>query len=175
MIINNATGAASISSVQASNEQLGAKRPSSMPPPPTAAASSNISSRGTLMAKLSELAQKDPAKLKQVLSSIASGLKQAAGENQDGGRLDKLADRFAAAAQSGDLSVLQPKEQAAAGASGGEHAHHHHHHGGGGGGGGGAMQAVFSDAMSQVEQALSGTPVAAPVAATTAAAPDQAE
>ena len=174
MIINNATGAAGVSSIQVTNEQLGAKRPSSMPPPPTAAASSNISSRGALMAKLSELAQKDPAKLKQVLSSIASGLKQAAGENQDGGRLDKLADRFAAAAQSGDLSVLQPKEQAAAGASGGEHAHHHHHHGGGGGGGG-AMQAVFSDAMSQVEQALSGTPAAAPVAAPAAAAPDQAE
>lgn len=172
MIINNATSTAGVSSIQPNVDQLGAKRPSSMPPPPTAAASTNISSGGTLMAKLAELAQRDPAKLKQVLSSIASGLKQAEGQNQGGGRLDKLADRFAAAAQSGDLSALQPKEQAAAGAAGGGHAHRHHHHGGGGGG---AMQAVFSDAMSQVEQALSGTPVAAPVAAPAVAAPDQAE
>jgi hypothetical protein len=129
----------------------------------TPAASTNVSKPGEFMAKLSQLLQQDPAKFKQVTQQISDQLKAAA-QSASGPQaqfLTKLSDNFAQASSSGSLSALQP-----AGA-GGEHAtvggHHHHgggHHGGGGGGASG-IESVLSNALAEVNQALSGTTASA--------------
>lgn len=136
------------------------------------AATTSVSKPAELMAKLQQLQQSDPEKLKSVLSDISKQLQDTADKTGDKG-LAKLADKFADAAQSGDLSGLQPQ--------------HHHHHGGHGGprGAGGPppggpppgdqaqsgsdaqkatwqqrkseLDSVFSNAISAVDSALSGT------------------
>jgi hypothetical protein len=87
-----------------------------------AGVSVNVSQPGQLMSQLKDLAASDPAKFKAVTAEIAQKLKDAAASQ--GGRgaafLDKLADQFSAASQSGSASGLSP-----------QHAHGHHHHGGG--------------------------------------------
>jgi hypothetical protein len=72
---------------------------------------------GELMSQLQDLESSDPAKAKQVLSSISTALsdKAKAGDAPDS-HLQDLADRFAQAAQTGDLSALRP------------HGGHHHAH-----------------------------------------------
>jgi hypothetical protein len=91
---------------------------------PTTSGSSNalgsaaISSFAQFLGKLQNLAQTNPTKEKSVLSDIANKLQtqaQSAG-GDTGQRLSQMADRFAQAAQTGDLSGLQAK--AAAGGSG---------------------------------------------------------
>jgi hypothetical protein len=143
------------------------------------AATTNVSKPAELMAKLQKLKDSDPDKLKSVLSDISKQLQDAADKTGDKG-LAKLADKFASAAQSGDLSGLQPQ---------------HHHHGGGhgprgaggpqsggpfaggpppGGAQGGSdaqkaswqqrkseLDSVFSNAVSTIDDALSGTTAAA--------------
>jgi hypothetical protein len=78
----------------------------------------HLSKMGELMSKLQDLESSDPNKAKQVLSNIASALadKASADGNADP-QLQALSDKFAQAAQTGDLSGLKPQ--------GG---HHHHHH-----------------------------------------------
>jgi hypothetical protein len=125
----------------------------------TPASSTSVSKPGEFMAKLSQLLQQDPAKFKEVTQQISDQLKTAA-QSASGPQaqfLTKLSGDFAQASSSGSLSALQPQS------AGGEHAtvggHHHHgggHHGGGGGGAGG-VQAVLSNALAEVNQALSGT------------------
>jgi hypothetical protein len=175
MNINSVTSPSAASGVQATDAAQPVKRNSSLPPPPAggAAATAKISTRGELMAKLSDLAQKDPAKLKEVLSSIASGLKAAASDDQGNAGLSKLADRFSQAAQSGDLSSLAPpqQQQGNGGAAGAQHHHHHHGHGGGSNEGQhSAVQAVFSSALGTIDQALGSAAAPAPAAAAPAAA-----
>jgi hypothetical protein len=128
----------------------------------TPASSTNVSKPGEFMAKLSQLLQQDPAKFKQITQQISDQLKTAA-QSASGPQaqfLTKLSDNFAQASSSGNLTALQPP------GAGGEHAtvggHHHHgggHHGGGGGAGG--IESVLSNALAEVNQALSGTTASA--------------
>jgi acid phosphatase family membrane protein YuiD len=86
--------------------------------------SSAISSFANLMSELQQLQQNDPTKFKAVMADIASTLKTDA-QNATGSQasfLNKLADKFDQAAQTGQMPNLQP--QGAQGAGG----HHHHHH-----------------------------------------------
>jgi hypothetical protein len=133
----------------------------------TAAASTNVSKPGEMMAKLSQLLQSDPAKFKQVTQQISDQLKAAAqtATGPQAAFLTKLSGNFAAASSSGSLTALQPPAGEQHSTVGG-----HHHHGGGHheGGGGGAIQSVMSNALDEINQALSGTTVStttAPAAA----------
>ncbi|HEY2407508.1 MAG TPA: hypothetical protein VGI10_15965 [Polyangiaceae bacterium] len=122
------------------------------------AASATISKPGELFGKLSQLSQQDPAEFKQVTQSISDELKSAAqgATGQQAQFLNELAGKFSQAASSGDASVLQPGGDKAGAASG----HHHHHHGGAhgaSGGGSGGIEAVLTQALDQVNQALSGS------------------
>ncbi|HEX4608017.1 MAG TPA: hypothetical protein VH092_07420 [Urbifossiella sp.] len=93
--------------------------------------SSQLSGPAKLFSELKELASSDPTKFKQVASDIASKLKDAAGESSTDGTsstsgsgsgnspLADLAAKFQQAADTGDVSVLQP--------SGGGHGHGHAH------------------------------------------------
>jgi hypothetical protein len=115
-----------------------------------AASSTQISGPGQLFSRLQQLSEKDPAKFKQVAQHIADQLHQAAQE-KSGKAADfenQLADKFAAAAQSGNLSSLQPPKPEG-GSEGAHHPHHHH-----GGSGGGQIAAIFSSALDEVNQAL---------------------
>jgi len=80
-----------------------------------------VSPFAQILSQLQLLQQTDPTKLKSVLGDIATQLQAAA--QQDGGaagqRLSALANKFQQAAQTGDLSGLQP-----------HHQFHGHHHGG---------------------------------------------
>jgi hypothetical protein len=107
------------------------------------ASSPNLSKMGSLMSKLQDLEQTDPAKAKSVLAKISQDLKAQADKTGDT-KLSALADKFDQASQSGDLSGLKPK-----GAGG-------HHHGGGGHHKTAAYaQQQDSDPMSQVESIIS--------------------
>jgi hypothetical protein len=121
-----------------------------------------------LFGRLQQLSQQDPAKFKEVAQSIADKLHQAAKDSsgKEAERDNKLADRFAAAAQSGDMSAFQP----AAGARAGAHAHHHHHHGGDGGGASNAIGTVLASALDDVNQALASS---APTATAPTATPSE--
>jgi hypothetical protein len=132
------------------------------------AAQASISKPGELFGKLQQLEQQDPDKFKQIVGSIADNLRSAA--QQAGGQgssfLDKLADRFDQAAQTGDLSSLQPQQSPEQQQNGAVSGHHHGgHHGHHGGGGGGAISSIFDDALNQVNAAL--TDAANGVATTT--------
>jgi len=84
------------------------------------ASSAEVSGAGSFFQKLEDLQQQDPAKLKDVLSQISDKLsaeaKDATGTEAD--RLNRLADKFKQASESGDISSLKPH-------------HHGGHHGGG--------------------------------------------
>ena len=84
-----------------------------------------VSKLGQAMQKLADLEKTDPDKAKQVLSTIASKLTDAAnnatGDQQK--HLQDLAAKFTSAAQTGDLSGIQPPKHGGGG-------HHHHHHSG---------------------------------------------
>jgi hypothetical protein len=87
-------------------------------PVPGGSDSVEISQPGQMLSQLQQLKSKDPAQFKQVLSDTANQLRalaQQAGPSAGGSALAELADRFQTAANTGDLSVLQPK------------GHHHHH------------------------------------------------
>ena len=130
----------------------------------TPASSTNVSKPGEFMAKLSQLLQQDPAKFKQVTQQISDQLKTAA-QNASGPQaqfLAKLSDDFSQASSSGSLASLQPP------GGGTEHAtvggHHHHgggHHGGGAAGASGGIESVMSNALAEINQALSGTTASA--------------
>jgi hypothetical protein len=124
------------------------RRQSSIPPAPNlGAATTQISRPGQLLGRLQQLAQSDPAKFKQATQDIADKLRQAA-QGLDGRAADRtnaLADRFAAASQSGDFADLRPDHRE------GPAVHHHHHHDGGGG-----IASVLASALDEVNQALSG-------------------
>ena len=79
----------------------------------------HLSKMGELMSKLQDLESSDPDKAKQVLSNIASALAdKASADGSTDPHLQELSDKFAQAAQTGDLSGLKPQ--------GGGHHHHHH-------------------------------------------------
>lgn len=152
MSISAIDGSQITSSILATNLQP--LTPPTDTPAPTslgAAASTQISGPGQFFSRLQQLSEKDPAKFKQVAQHIADQLHQAAQQKSGKGAdfENQLADKFAAAAQSGNLSSLQPPKPEG-GSEGAHHAHHHH----GGGGGGGQIAAIFSSALDEVNQAL---------------------
>ena len=110
-----------------------------------------ISKFGQLRSELDSLAQSDPEKFKAVTADIAQKLKDAAG-NETGGKanfLNKLADRFNSASQSGNAADLSPAAGQARG---------HHHHGGGHhrGRGAGAVGSSGDDGSESVGDVLQG-------------------
>jgi hypothetical protein len=82
-----------------------------------------VSERGKLLQELSDLQKSDPEKFKKVTEEISQKLRDAASSASAGqaSALNKLADRFDQASQSGDMSALQPADGA-----GGHHGGHHH-------------------------------------------------
>ncbi len=80
--------------------------------------------------KLQSLEQTDPNKAKQALSDIASKLSDQATKvgGERGKQLSTLADKFSQAAQTGDISGLQPSGAAQGAQGGGHHGGHHGHH-----------------------------------------------
>ncbi len=73
---------------------------------------SGVSKMADLMSQLQALAESDPDKLKEVMNSLAEQLQEAAGSTEGGeaGFLEELAQKFADAAESGDVSSLKPPE-----------------------------------------------------------------
>lgn len=146
-------------------------------------------SRGAdLFSKLQQLQTSDPEKFKQVTADIAQKLKDAADQvgGDAGKRLSALADKFQQVSDTGDLSKLQPPQQAGAnskvlgayqqnsqdGQALGATKHAHHHHGGGGGEAAGTQQPkndVWSSILDEVNQAISGSATATAGAAEQAA------
>jgi len=64
-----------------------------------------------MFSNLSELAEQNPTKFKEIVSEMASKLKQAAGDTDDteeADRLNEMAERFATAAESGNVEDLMP-------------------------------------------------------------------
>jgi hypothetical protein len=130
----------------------------------------DISKPGQLFSDLSSLAETDPDKFKAVTADIAQKLKTAAGSatGSQADTLNKIADRFQAAAQSGNASDLAPPS--AGKAQGGGHHHHGHHRGHSGGGGGGdaiaqTVQGIISGALGSSSSSSSSPTATAPVAA----------
>ena len=87
------------------------------------ASSSQVSGPGRWMSELQNLEKSDPDKFKQVTSEIAEKLRREASgaTGTQATFLNKLADRFDQASQSGDMSSLQPPSGVS-----GHHGHHHH-------------------------------------------------
>jgi hypothetical protein len=111
----------------------------------------DISKPGQLFSDLSSLAQSDPDKFKSVTADIAQKLKDAAA-GESGGKADflnKLADRFSAASQSGSAADLTPNAGQARGAG-------HHHHGGSSGHRAHAAGAGGGDADGSLAQTIQG-------------------
>jgi hypothetical protein len=158
----------SISSIFSSSSpsDIQAVAPSTSPATPVSSSdaangvSVDISRPGQLFSQLSSLAQSNPVEFKSVTADIAQKLKDAASSatGSQADFLNKIADRFQSASQSGSISDLAPAQQ-----GGRAHGHRHHggHHGGGGGGGaatggeggeslGQIVQGIISGALSSV-------------------------
>ncbi len=116
--VSSTTPTSPLSNVSAISGSLAASDPSAV----TGTDTTKLSKMGDLMSQLQGLESSDPAKAKQVLSQIATTLKAQSGSDP---KLASVAAKFDQAAQTGDLSVLQPNK------SGGHHGGHHHHGGGG--------------------------------------------
>lgn len=82
----------------------------------------NFSKGAAMMQKLSDLQSSDPEKFKEVAQDISDKLSEAAKNSTDSKAASlytSMAEKFASAAQSGDMSSLTPPEApAAAGAQG---------------------------------------------------------
>lgn len=113
MNISSTTAVSSLSSTSAARKVSSATDTSSVSDiaePSSGSDKTKLSKLGELMSKLQDLESSDPAKAKQVLTSIASALTDkanAAGSSDP--HLQELADKFTEAAKTGDLSGLKPK------------------------------------------------------------------
>jgi hypothetical protein len=75
----------------------------------TETASLPISRPGELLSKLHQLKTQDPTKFKQLLSDVASRLRAQSQQDQGDHELSRLADNVQRAADTGDLTALQPR------------------------------------------------------------------
>lgn len=114
----------------------------------TPAAQLSLSGPAQLYSKLQNLEASDPSKAQDALHQLADQVRQQASNvtGEQATHLNAFADKLDKAADSGDLSGLQPQQAG--------HAHHHHHHGGGGSGGIG--EGVPAPATDSSSSALSG-------------------
>ena len=110
---------------------------------PRESGGTKLSKMGELVGQLQELQSSDPDKAKAVLSKIAAQLKAKADELGDD-KMGALADKFASAAESGDLSALKPHGPPPG-----------HPPGGPGGKLASYQQSAASDPMQQIESILS--------------------
>jgi hypothetical protein len=92
---------------------------------------SALSGPAQLLSQLQALEKSDPAKAKEAMTQLADKIREQAQTvgGQQGAHMSQFADKLDQAAQTGDLSALQPP---AGGAPGGQvhghgHGHHHHH------------------------------------------------
>jgi hypothetical protein len=92
-----------------------------------------LSPMGQMMSKLESLSTSDPDKFKQVTEDISEKLKAAASQatGTDADMLNKMADRFAEASKTGDMSALKPPkpadvEQGQSQSTGQMQGHHHY-------------------------------------------------
>ncbi len=71
-----------------------------------------VSKAAQLASDLHELVQTDPATVEQMLSAVSENLRSRASQvgGPDAEMLSKLSEQFAVAAQTGDISVLMPKD-----------------------------------------------------------------
>ncbi|MGC4088016.1 MAG: hypothetical protein QM756_08985 [Polyangiaceae bacterium] len=140
-----------------------AARPSA-PPSESPAASARISSPGRLFSQLSQLAEQDPAKFKEVAQQIADDLRESASqlEGHEAAFDTRLAERFEQAAQTGDMSAFAPRKS-----GGSEHPHHHPHHGVGN-----ETRSVLEHALDMVHEALNAPPTSTSAPGDAAAATD---
>jgi hypothetical protein len=119
MNISSTTAVSSLSSTSAARKVSSATDTSSrsdLAEPSSGSDKTKLSKLGELMSKLQDLESSDPAKAKQVLTSIASALTEKANASGSSDpHLQELADKFTEAAKTGDLSGLKP--------TGGEHHH----------------------------------------------------
>jgi len=86
----------------------------------------NFSQVGQLFQELSQLQTQNPSAFQQVMQDAVTKLQDAAKQQTDPNAaqfLNNLADRFQQAANTGNLSALQPANEAHH-----AHGHHHHHH-----------------------------------------------
>jgi hypothetical protein len=69
-----------------------------------------LSKPAAMMKKLESLQQSDPAKFKEVMTNISESLASAAesASGESASRLSEMAQKFASAAETGDLSSLKP-------------------------------------------------------------------
>lgn len=111
--ISSVSGTSAVSYIAPTSSATTTQQTDDAPP----AGGTKLSKMGELMSKLQDLAQTDPDKAKSVLAKISQDLK-AKSQTSGDSRMAELADKFGQAAQSGDLSVLKPKE--------GGGGHHHH-------------------------------------------------
>jgi hypothetical protein len=96
-----------------------------------APAATQLSSFGQFMSNMQSLEQSNPTKASQILGSIASKLSaqaQTVGGSR-GAQLSQLATKFQAAAQTGDLSSIQPQQTSNAASGSHHHGGSHHHRG----------------------------------------------
>jgi hypothetical protein len=106
----------SISSIQASTIQstssLSFRRGTANFDSSSATDKTSMSKMAEMMSKLKDLEKTDPAKAKQVLTSIASKLNKAAesATGDDATHIKELAGKFSKAAESGDMSALEPSK-----------------------------------------------------------------
>lgn len=157
MNIGGISGSSSVGNVSSVNASSTSRKSSI--PPAMGAGSASISKPAELLSKLKQLEQTDPAKFKQVVTQLSSDLKTAAGKatGAQADFLNKMADGFAQAATTGDLSAMQPPQGGPPGGQAQGAGHHHHHHHGGGAPGGDAVQAAFATALSSIDSALGAT------------------
>jgi len=116
--ISSLASVSSTSAVHAVSSTTDGRAAAEVGEPPNSSDKTRLSKLGELMSKLQDLESSDPAKAKQVLTSIASALTEKANSSTGSGdpHLQELADKFTEAASTGDLAGLRP--------SGGPHHHH---------------------------------------------------
>jgi hypothetical protein len=120
MSISSITGTSGTSATSSIQFQPSIQASSTDAPP--SGDTTAMSGIAQFMSKLSSLEQSNPDQAKQVLSTIASKLNDAAGSatGDQAAHLKDLAAKFTQAADTGDLSGIQPPQ--------GGGGHHHHHH-----------------------------------------------
>ncbi|MBT9558143.1 MAG: hypothetical protein IV100_19070 [Myxococcales bacterium] len=103
---STSTTASAVSSTESSQSGVGASRSSATRS--GASAPPGIAELSNAVGKLQDLAESDPEAFTVAATEIANALREAAGEAGGTGPLADLADRFEAAAKSGDASQLAP-------------------------------------------------------------------
>ena len=144
----------------------------SIPPPNTdsvsgtgaSASQVQVSQPGQLMRQLSDLSKSDPTKFKEVVQQLSDSFDAAAqnATGEDATRLSELADKFAQAAESGDMLALRPQhaQQGVSGSQDAQRSYVRHSAGARHHAPSQAMQDAFSSALSIVQNATTSTSTA---------------